>query len=75
MYVKFTLQLVSLKTWRLNQETSEEKLIQWSSADSVKLDTSLDTSIYRGLMKDSQHKIDTFQSIELGNFIILRSEF
>jgi len=35
----------------------------------------LDTSIYRDLMKDSRHKIDTSRSIELCNFRILKSEF
>ena len=61
MYVKFTLQVASLKTWRLNQE-------QVKKTDLVKLDTSLDTSIYRDLMKNSWHMLDISRSIELMDF-------
>ena len=63
MYVKFTLQVASLKTWRLNQE-------QVKKTDLVKLDTSLDTSIYRDLMKNSWHMLDIYRSIELMDFKI-----
>ena len=61
--------MIVLKTWRLIQETSEEKLFYWSSIDSLTY----------GICRDLLDKLDTSstlaQSIELYEFRNSRSEF
>ena len=57
--------MVVLKTWRLIQETSKEKLFYWSSTDS------LTDSYYRDLLGSSTQA----RSIELCEFKVFRSEF
>ena len=48
---------------------------KWRKADSVKLNTSLNTSMYRDLMKDSWHKLNTSRSNKLYDSRILKSEY
>ena len=61
--------MIVLKTWRLIQETSEEKLFYWSSIDSLTY----------GICRDLLDKLDTSstlaRSIELYEFRNSRSEF
>ena len=48
---------------------------KWRKADSVKLNTSLNTSMYWDLMKDSWHKLNTSRSNKLYDSRILKSEY
>jgi len=52
---------------RVIEDMKIEPRNKWRKAKIVKLNTSLDTSIYRDLMKNSWHKLDTFDLSSYAN--------